>query len=877
MKDFRYTLATILLLAFFVGKVSAATFAENNISSPEKFYGFTPGDDRKLISYSELTDYLFLLEKESPMVKMHHAGNSPMGKPMYITFISSADNLKNLDNLKEINKELALNPNIDTDARNEMISEGKTFLLATMSMHSTEVGPSQSVPLMIYELISLRYDEIKDHLENVVLMIVPSHNPDGMDMIVENYRKYLGTPYEGSGLPRVYHKYVGHNNNRDFLSLTQEDTRVIADIYNLDWYPQVMIEKHEMGITAPRYFVPPSHDPIAEVIDEGIWNWTWVFGSNMSRDMTARGLTGITQSYLFDDYWPGSTQTSSWKNVISMLTESASAKTATPVFVEKSEIRVWGKGLSEYKKSINMPIPWEGGWWRLADIVRYEIESVFSLVKTASIYKNDILTYRNDLCIKEVNKGLTEAPYFYIIPQKQHDRGELLVLLKLLERHGIILYSMKEDVVVDGKKYYAGDFVIPLSQPFRPFIKEVMEKQVFPERHYTPGGEMIQPYDITSWSLPLHRGINSHEINNSNRSLYDIIDKLNTDKLIEKTEIPESGFLVFNVNNNESFKFAFSALSNNINVSRITESISIDEKEIPAGSFYLEKTSKNAEQLDELISELMISPVYSKQKPEAKTIELQLPRIALTETYFHDMEAGWTRFLLDQYNIPYTVIKTGEFEEVKLTKDFDVLIFPGTNKHTLLKGRRQRREEVSIPFYHPDYLKGIEKEGWKKVLEFIEQGGIVISWEQGVDLFTELMEPEDGHAFKFPVSNVADGLSKNGFKCPGSLLEININNEHPLNYGMPEKLGVFHRDAVVLSTSVPVFNMDRRILASFPERSSILSGYAKNTELLENRPASVWIKKGKGQIVLSSFNPNFRGSTPNTYKFLFNALLQQAE
>lgn len=873
MKTLTYLLLSFLILSFFV--TNEAFAQKEKLTSPEKFYGFTPGDDRKLISYSELTDYLFLLEKESSMIKMQHIGNSPLGKPMYIAFVSSAKNLNNLDKLKDINKELALNPKIKESARKKMISEGKTFLLATMSMHSNEVGPSQSVPLMIYELISMRYEEVKEHLENVVLMIVPSHNPDGMDMMVENYRKNLGTPYEGSGLPRVYHKYVGHNNNRDFLSLTQEDTRAIADIYNLDWYPQVMIEKHEMGITAPRYFVPPSHDPIAEVIDEGIWNWTKVFGSNMAKDMTARGLTGITQSYLFDDYWPGSTQTSSWKNVISMLTESASAKTATPVFVEKSEIKVWGKGLSEYKKSINMPVPWEGGWWRLSDIVRYEIESVFSLVKTSSIYKDEILTYRNELCIKEVNKGLTEAPYFYIIPQKQHDQGELINLLKLMDRHGIKIYSLIENVVVDGIMFYAGDFIIPLSQPFRPFIKEVMEKQTFPERHYTPGGELIRPYDITSWSLPLHRGIESHEIKNPNSFLYEVSGELDVEDLFKKATVEGNGYLVFSANNNESYKFVFNALNNEIDVNRTTEEFLIKNKKIPAGSFIVEKSSKNAEKIDKILKTLIVQPVLLKKQPDVKTIALELPRLAIYETYFHDMEAGWTRFLFDQYGLHFTVLKADNFGKTDLIKNFDVLIFPATNKHTLLQGRRKRGDQVSIPFFHPDYLKGIEKTGWQEVLDFIEQGGIVISWEQGVDLFTSLMEPKEGHPFNFPVNNIASSLSKNGFVCPGSLLEININTDLPLNWGMPEKIGVFHRDNVVLSTSVPVFDMDRRILANFPENSALMSGYAQKTKLLENRPALIWIKKGKGQIILSSFNPNFRGSTPNTYKILFNAVLQR--
>ena len=844
------------------------------ITPPESFFGFTPGDDRKLISYSELVQYLEVLDSESSMLKMHHTGTTPMGRPMYITFISSADNIARLDELKDINKELALNSALGKEERNKMINDGRVFIMATLSMHSNEVGPSQAVPVMAYEFISSRLEEVKNYLNDVVLMLIPCHNPDGMDMMVDHYKKYLGTQYEGSTLPGVYHKYVGHNNNRDFVSLTQEDTRVVADIYNIEWYPQILVEKHEMGVSAVRYFVPPSHDPIAVNVDEGIWNWTWVFGSNMSKHMTSKGLAGVTQNYLFDDYWPGSTQTSSWKNIISMLTESASVRLATPVYVEKSEIGVWGKGLSEYKKSIKMPLPWEGGWWRLEDIVRYEIESIFSMVKTGSLFKEDILKYRNDLCIKEVNKGYNEAPYFYALPQSQHDAGELIDLLRLMKRHGVNVFQIKEDVVVQGRKYYAGDYIIPLAQPYRPFIKEVMEKQRFPVRRYTPGGEIIRPYDITSWSLPLHRGIESFEITQPQQWLYDKIEVITTDNLGAAEEIHENAYVVFSANHNESYKAVFKALSKGIKVHRILESIELNDKTFPKGSFFFERTNRNATDVNSIVLELNLMPELTGNNPLGKAAEVKMPRIALTETFFHDMDAGWTRFLFDNYGIPYTIIRPGEFKETNLQRNFDVIIFPDNSKEALMTGRLQRRGQTIIPFYHPDYTKGIEGDGWKEVIDFIETGGIVLSWARSTELFNGLMESKSGQAFNFPVNNVSSNLKTQGLSCPGSLLKLELNNDHPICYGMPESIGVFHRDNIILSTSIPIFDMDRRIIGHFPEEEEILlSGFAQNEELMENRPAVVWMSKGEGDIVLMSFAPNFRGSTPNAIKLIFNTLL----
>jgi hypothetical protein len=209
-----------VILAFALFAAIDITAPAQEIKTPEAFFGFKPGADRKLFNYEQLIGYLKLLEQSSSRVKLAQIGTSPMGKPMYAVCISSADNIKKLDQLKEINRSLALDPDLKGEALQKMCSDGKVFVLATLSMHSNEVAPSQSLPLIAYELATTT-DPLKlKCLDEVVYMAVPCHNPDGMDMVVENYYKYLGTEFEGATLPRVYHKYAGHDNNRDFISLT---------------------------------------------------------------------------------------------------------------------------------------------------------------------------------------------------------------------------------------------------------------------------------------------------------------------------------------------------------------------------------------------------------------------------------------------------------------------------------------------------------------------------------------------------------------------------------------------------------------------------------------------------------------------------------
>ncbi len=868
-------IAAMMLLALI--RVSAQ---EGSVTVPADFFGFEPGSDRELFTYEQLISYLQEIDVQSPRIKLEKIGASPMGKTMYIAFISSEENISRLNSLKEINRELALNPDLPEEKLEEMVTSGRTFVLATLSMHSTEVAPSQSAPLVAYDYATTTDPRKLEWLNNVVYMMVPCHNPDGMDLIVENYKKHVGTKYEGASLPQVYHKYVGHDNNRDFVILTQEDSRAIASIYNQTWFPQVMVEKHQMGSTGVRYFVPPNHDPIAENVPAGVFHWGGVFGQHMATDMTADGLAGVAQHYLFDDYWPGSTETCIWKNVIGFLTEAASVQTASPIYIEPSELRVGGKGLSEYKKSINMLLPWEGGWWRLGDIVEYEISSTTSIIKTASLYREDILRFRNRMCREQVEAGKTEAPYYYILPLKQHDRGELVKLVGLMKEHGVRSYTLETDLNLDGRLYQEGDVVIPLAQPFRAFIKEVMETQEFPERHYTPGGELIKPYDITSWSLPLHRNVRSHEIDVRSKKLEASLIPIEGDfKLREPMESMCSA-LVLNANSNESYRAAFLAMEKGMKVERLKDDLELKDENYPAGSFIVFENSAQKEDWSALYESLPFTPGMISDKRALYGDPLSMPRIALLETYFHDMDAGWTRYLFDTYHIPYKVLHPEDVKGADLAGSYDVLIFPDNDKSILMTGKRKSGDSYYMGSYHPDYVKGMEKEGMEKLMTFSDEGGIIIAWGRSVRLFEGLMKIKKKDAeeeFQLPFSDISAQLSKDGLYVPGSLVKLNLIEDHPLTIGMPQQIGVFTRGRPVFRTSVPMFDTDRRVIGSYPEKDVVMSGYGSNAEKMGSKAAMIWMRKGKGQFVFYGFGPQFRVSTQASFKLLFNAMLLERE
>ncbi|MBW6536134.1 MAG: hypothetical protein K0B11_14090 [Mariniphaga sp.] len=864
---FKKVLTSLGLSIFLLFAVNA------QISTPKEHFGFTPGDDRMLFLYEDMMDYMRKLDEASPMVHIEEIGKTEMGRPMYIVFVSSEENIRNLESLRQINRQLALDEIPSGSSREDLFEKGKVFFLSTLSMHASEVGPAQAFPLVVYELIAGNDPRRELILENTVAMFIP-HNPDGMNMIVEHYNKHKGTPLETSSMPGVYHKYVGHNINRDFVTLSQSENQAVAETYSTKWFPQAMIERHQMGSTGPRFYVSPPHDPIAENVDAGIWNWSRVYGSRALKQMTEKGMKSVSVNYLFDDYWPGATTTSIWKGVIGMLSEAASVQIATPIYIESNELRTTGKGLGSYDISINMPEPWEGGWWRLSDILSYEMENNLANLHTSAIHKNEILQFRNDVTRREIKRGKEEAPFYYILPQKQHDLSEMVDLVNLLHRHGVNTYRLKEDVVWNDRIFKTGDVVVPLAQPYRAFIKEVLEKQKFPARYYTAGGELIRPYDITSWSLPLHKGVDAVEINTPLTGLENKLERL-TIPFSLKTEPDEiSAWALFSSSNNESYKAAFIALKEKLEVERATEVFSVNGKSYPAGSFLVPVNDK----FSGVNEKINVSPVFLNEKPKAETVMLKLPRVGVVETWQHDMDGGWTRYLFDEYHIPYTVLRPENLQTVNLQRDFDVLIFTDRSKSIYMTGKPERDGKPVPSNYPPEFAKGMEKKGFENLMKFVNNGGKIMAWGPATELFLGAIsigekDDENKEEFMLPMSDIGKNLTSQGLYVPGSLLRLNFRNDHPLAWGMPEQCGVFHRGTPVFRTSIPGLDMDRRVIATFPEDDILISGFAQKEELLKRESALVWIKKGKGQIVLSSFNPQFRASTPVTFKLLFNAVL----
>ncbi|MGA7616873.1 MAG: M14 metallopeptidase family protein, partial [Thermoanaerobaculia bacterium] len=487
-------IASFILVFFAAISLSAAA-----IPSPSQFLGFEVGADRTLADYHQIDAYFHALEKASPRVAVESLGKSTLGNDMLMVVVSSEANMKNLSRIKEISRRLADPRGLSAGELDSLVKEGKAVVLVTCNIHSTEIASSQMAMEWAWSLATATDAQTMARLDDVVLLLVPSLNPDGQIMETEWYRKWLGTKYEGGRMPWLYHPYVGHDDNRDWFMLTQKETRNMSRAIYHEWFPQVFVDEHQMGSEGPRMFIPPFSDPMDPDVNPLIWREVNLIGANMALRLEQAGKAGLIYGYSFDAYWMGGTRnTGWWKNITGLLLEIASAKMATPVYVEPTELRGGSKGLSDYRPQVNFPNPWRGGWWHLRDIMDYERIASDALLEIASRRREDLL---RDIAARANAAIATAGEGGWRIPADQRDRPTAVHLARILADHNVEVYVAEN-----------GDFWIPASQPYSRFVEELLEPQRYPEVRMTGATDILPPYDVATWTLPLMMGVEAKKV-----------------------------------------------------------------------------------------------------------------------------------------------------------------------------------------------------------------------------------------------------------------------------------------------------------------------------------------------------------------------------
>ncbi|HEY0430288.1 MAG TPA: M14 metallopeptidase family protein, partial [Pyrinomonadaceae bacterium] len=478
------------------------------IPTPEEVLGFVPGDDRKLASWSQIVKYFTELDQASDRVKFETLGNTTMGKPFVLATISAPENLAQLDDYRKIQKLLAdpreLGPPGTRD-RNaaELVKRGKTIVLITCGIHSTEVGSYLSSTLIAHRLASSNEPAIQDVLRNTIILLVPSLNPDGVDIVKNWYDKTLGTPYEGTDPPELYHKYTGHDNNRDWYAFTQVETQLTVDKIHNVWHPQIVHDIHQQGQFGSRLFLPPYMQPVEPNVPKQIVAGYTEIGNFMARELRAQGFKGITTNSTYDA-WSPSRAYSHYHGGVRILSETASCKIATPITVKFDQLRKEEQGYDPTTESANFGPLWNGGEWHLRDITNYMTSAAFLLLRHASENREQWLARFYEIGKEAVRPRTPGKLRAFVLPYKKDDREDdahRSALLNILKRGGVEIQGVKT-FRVNGVTVPQGSAVIRLDQPYGSFAKALLEPQVYPNLRDTEG-HPIQPYDVTAHSLGL--------------------------------------------------------------------------------------------------------------------------------------------------------------------------------------------------------------------------------------------------------------------------------------------------------------------------------------------------------------------------------------
>jgi hypothetical protein len=492
----------LLLAPLFV----PASLEAQALPTPESVLGFTPGADRHLVEWPVLVEYFRRLGAASDRVEYRELGKTTLGVPFVAVVISSAENMARLDELRAINQRLADPRGITSAAeRARLLREGKTIVLITSSIHSTEVGGHLAPVAIADRLARGSTPDIQAILDEVVLVLVPSLNPDGVSIVARWYQETLGTPAEGTRPPELYHHYVGHDNNRDWYAFTQVETQLTVDSLHNVWHPQIVHDIHQMGASGARYFVPPFIDPFEPNVDPLLVEGYAALGTSMAWTMAGQGKRGIVTAATYDAWTPARAY-QHYHAGVRVLSETASAELATPITLTADEISPRGRGFNPRVASWNHPYPWTGGEWTLGDIVDYMTSGAFALLEHAAAHRDVWLS--NFLAVGERAVGGWESwPYAYVIPSDGQDEVTLGTMLGILQRGAVEIRTAQAEFSVGGTRYPAGTYVVVLRQPYASFAKTLLERQEYPDLRLYPGGPPRAPYDVTAHTLPLLMGV----------------------------------------------------------------------------------------------------------------------------------------------------------------------------------------------------------------------------------------------------------------------------------------------------------------------------------------------------------------------------------
>ncbi|HJU72652.1 MAG TPA: M14 metallopeptidase family protein [Gemmatimonadaceae bacterium] len=798
--------------------------ATGQVQHPREHLGYEVGADRKLADWSQITGYFAKLAAASRTVHVDTLGRSTDGKPFILATISSPENIARLDAIRAGQALLADPRRLTRDDERRLFSQQPAVILINCNIHATEIAASQMAMELAWRLAT--NDTLQRHLRDVVVLLIPSANPDGQQMVTEWYRRTLGTPFEGGPLPWLYHPYVGHDNNRDWYMVTQKETRLVTDLLYRKWWPEIVYDVHQMGSEGMRIFVPPMVDPINPNLDPVIVRGISLIGAHMAFALEQAGKSGVGDGISYDLWWHGGMRgTPTRHNMIGLLTEAASVRVATPLKQEASALRGHSRGLPKYEQRVNFPNPWPGGWWRLRDIVEYELIAAEALVQLAASKRGDFVRGFVDLARRQIALGKEGQPVGYEIPKQQHDPGATLALIDVLRTGGIEVHQT------------ARSFIVRLDQPYRAHAKDLLEVQRFPRLERTPGGPVERPYDVAGWTLPLQMGVEVRALDALPAGLTPVQDSPPA-----RCTVP-NGVVALSSGNTESYRAVFRAMAAGSSVDVAADTLFVFRGDAASRAQFMSRACPTRSSIPTTDGRRVLAP--------------NTRRIGLYRSWTSSMDEGWTRWLFEQFAVPFKTVRDSAIKAGNLRAAFDVLVIPDMSRQSIVRGMTPQQ----VP---AEYAGGLGEKGLAELKAFVAAGGRVILLDGASEIAADLGVTG--------VELIAAG-GRDGPYAPGSILRVQVDPTNPIALGMQDTAAIYFTNSVTFK-----LRPDAQAVSVlwYPSAQEILlSGYLSGAEALSRNTALVDAHVGTrgGRVVMFGFRPQHRGQPWGTFKLLFNALL----
>jgi hypothetical protein len=917
-------LLTLLLLAS-----SAALQAQTRVTTPKEFFGHDIGADYVLPNYQQLSAYWQKLDSESDRMKLVDIGKTAEGRPQLMAIVTSAENQRNLQRYKGISRRLALAEGLtDAEAR-QLAREGKAVVWIDGGLHSTEVLGAQQLTETLFQFVSKNDPETLRILDDVIILFTHA-NPDGHDLVADWYmREKDPLKRSTAGVPRLYQKYIGHDNNRDFYASTQPESKNMNRQLYLEWNPQIMYNHHQTGPTGTVLFAPPFRDPFNYVYDPLIVTGLDLVGAAMHNRFVAENKPGATmrRGANYSTWWNGGLRTTVYfHNMIGLLTETIGSPTPIEIpFVPNRQLA-----------NADLPFPIAPQKWHFRQSVDYSVTANYAVLDVASRYRETFLYNIYQMGRNSIQRGSQDSwtvypkridavrtameaarkasadadgmavgglmrnapdldeslqyygmlrdpalrdPRGYILSADQPDFPTAAKFMNALLENGVTVHRATAPFNVGGKSYPAGSFVVKTAQAFRPHVLDMFEPQDHPNDFRYEGGPPIPPYDNAGWTLAYQMGVQFDRIldgfDGPFEKITGVVAPLPAGK-VNASAGKVQGY-VLSTRYNDGFRAANRLMAGGETVYRLAEPWTEGGRSYEAGSFYIAAKGSTAAAVQKLATELSLNFDAVAARPDGEQYRLRQPRIALWDRYGGSMPSGWTRWIMEQFEFPFKVVYGKELDAGNLKKNYDVIVFvtgaiPGGGGGF---GGFRGPAAQGIPAEFQHMLGDVSVQNTvPKLREFLEAGGTILTIGSSTNLARHLGLPV-GNKLE---DDAGRSISRDDYYVPGSVLEARVDNTHPLAFGMDARADFFFNNSPVFTLENGAEAAGVKRIAWFNSKEPLRSGWAWGQHHLEGGVAAIEAPVGKGKLLL--FGPEIlnRAQPHGTFKFFFNGItLESAE